>query len=169
MGECRGLLVHNAHPEEGYVDILTNFVAADSLKPPKWGSERLGVPIPDLTVRALQALLLLNLWGEEPDDFVFFSSEARTYPIDNKVIEKGLFGRIKEAGIAREGGSFHSFRHSYVSHLRGKLPEGKLIRFVGHTNLGTFDRYCHATDDDREAVRQVVAGLLPAQKAEGEE
>ena len=40
LGEVRGLRWKNAHLDEGFVDIVENYVDEDGLKEPKWGSFR---------------------------------------------------------------------------------------------------------------------------------
>jgi len=160
MGECRGLQVKNVHLDEGYLDILTNYVAGDGMKAPKWNSIRKDVDLSGIMVRALRDVLSIHPWGALPDQFVFFSTESAARPCDSKLIEKGLFTRLEEIDIPRAGRSFHSFRHTFVSYMRGKVPEVKLTRLVGHTNSTMDDRYTHATDEDRKLMRDAVAGLI---------
>ena len=145
MGEIRGLQIRNAHLDAGYLDIVTNYVDGDGLKGPKWGSDRVGVPLP---------------FRDEPDAFVFCSPSSVQRPADYKVIDKALRARMTAEKITG-GQTFHSFRHTYVSHLRGAIPEAKLIRIVGHTNTVTTDKYTHTSEEDRKAVKAAVDGLLP--------
>ena len=160
MGEVRGLKIRNTHLADGYIDIVTNYVEGDGLKGPKWGSERIGVPISSRVVEVLRALLRMNPFANNPEAFVFFTESSERQPIDYKGIDIPLRARMKAVKITG-GQTFHSFRHTYVTHLRGTIPESKLIRIVGHTNTLTTDRYTHESNEDRKTVRLAVDGLLP--------
>ena len=160
MGEIRGLQIRNAHLDAGYLDIVTNYVDGDGLKGPKWGSDRIGVPLPTRTIEVLRAVIRLNPFRDEPEAFVFCSPSSVQRPVDYKVIDTALRARMLAEKITG-GQTFHSFRHTFVSHLRGAIPEAKLIRIVGHTNTITTDRYTHTSEEDLEAVRVAVDGLLP--------
>jgi integrase len=60
--------------------------------------------------------------------------------------------------------TFHSFRHTYVSHLRGSISEAKLTRLVGHTNTAITDQYTHTSEEDLKAVRDAVSGIINIKK-----
>jgi integrase len=162
MGEVRGLLIKNVHLSESYTDIVTNYVAGDGMKPPKWGGQRLGVPLPDITIRAIQSVMDIHPWGAEPEQFLFFSTESRQRPCDTKLIDKGFFSKLGSLNIPRAGRSFHCLRHTYMTYMAGRLPEGKLSRLGIHTNTSMDNLYTHVTDEDRTVIREAVAGLLPS-------
>lgn len=159
LGECRGLQIKNVHLDKAFIDILTNIVTGDPLKPPKWGSERIGVPIPELTITALHAVIEISPFKDDPESFVFFTPSNKNRPIDIKVITDGLKKRMRAVGITG-GQTFHSFRHTYVSHLRGSISEAKLIRLVGHTNTATTDKYTHVNDEDLLTVKNAVTRMI---------
>ncbi len=163
LGEVRGLKLKNTHLEKGYIDILTNYVEGDGLKGPKWGSERVGVPIPETTIQAIRAVLKTSPYGSEPESYIFYSTSSMQRPVDIKLITEGLKKRMKTIGI-NGGRTFHSFRHTYVSHLRGSIPEAKLIRLVGHTNTAITDQYTHTSEEDLKAVRDAVSGIIDSHK-----
>ncbi len=159
LGEVRGLKLKNIHLKNGYIDILTNYVEGDGLKGPKWESERVGVPIPDVTIKAIRAVLKTSPYGSEPESFAFYSTSSMQYPADIKLITDGLKKRMKIVGISNDK-TFHSFRHTYVSHLRGSISEAKLTRLVGHTNTAITDRYTHTSEEDLKVVRDAVSSII---------
>ena len=165
MGEVRGLQIRNVHLEDGYLDIVTNYVSGDGLKDhDKAGNTRLGVPLVSRAADALRDLIMLSPFAAREDAFVFFSAGNERQPIDDRVITKELKARMEAAGISG-GQTFHSFRHTYISHLRGVVPEAKLRAIVGHSSAETTNRYTHQTAEDRAAIRGAVNGLVPIQTA----
>ena len=57
LGEVLGLQVGNVHLDQGYLDVLTGWTRTEGLKGPKWGSERVGVPVPARAAEAVKAVL----------------------------------------------------------------------------------------------------------------
>ncbi len=166
MGEVRGLLVKNIHlaKKKSYLDVVTSWQDVEGSKPPKWGSERLGIELPDTVADAIREVLAIHRWGARPDDFVFFNTDDPSIPIGRTGLEKA-FKRAMKAAKLPGGRTFHSFRHSLVSHSTG-LSAAALKDFIGHTNLETTEGYQHVTNADRAALRKVQAKILPFKKAQ---
>jgi|GEM_PF-285545 len=69
-----------------------------------------------------------------------------------------------EAGITDDGMVFHSFRHTFKDHGRGRMAEGVQRRIMGHSGVGTADEYGdgHFLWQLVEGMRQYkVSGLAP--------
>ena len=113
IGEVRGLLVKNLHLEEDYLDVVANFQDEEGLKPPKWDSDRIGVPLPPPTVCAIAKVLQLHRWGAQPEHFVFFSTDSSSWPLNRHALGNALSRACKAAGIPAR--SFHCFRHSFIT------------------------------------------------------
>lgn len=157
MGEIRGLLEKNLHLDQGYLDVLTNYVDGEPLKSPKWGSERFGVPVPDPVVLAIKQVLHMNPYVGE-DRFVFFGTRE-DLPVDKHGLNRNLTLAMKAAEIPVTGRTFHSFRHTYVSLLRSQVGDNRVMKMVGHTNTATTNNYDHVTDDDTAVVARAVAEM----------
>jgi len=164
MGEVRGMKIENVHLNEdgkNCIDIKLNYVAIDGLKAPKTKKGiRKDQFIPDITVRAIQAVLDIHPYGAKPDQYLFFSTGSSEYPCDRKIFEKGLFSQMKKNNIKKDGRSFHSLRHNYMTVMAGILPPSKLRRLGVHTNDAMDDDYIHIMDEDRVIIRKKFTGLL---------
>ncbi len=164
LGEVRGLQVKNLHLETGHLDVLTNFQDAEGLKAPKWDSTRLRVSISPRCAMALRAVLEKHRYGAREDDFVFWSSETDRRPLSKEAIGGALQRAMRAAGLA-SGRTFHSFRHSWITHASGQLPAHVLQQLVGHSNDATTARYQHVSDEQRKAVAEYTAKIIPFEKA----
>lgn len=164
-GEVRGLLIRNVRLDDGKLDVLTSYQDREGLKPPKWNSERLDVEISVPVVDAIRDVIALHRWGAEPDQFVFFGIESATVPIGKRALSNALFAAMKKAKIPG-GRTFHSFRHSIVSHAAGRLSQAALRDIFGWTNTSTPKRYQHITEADRESLRDIRKQILPFKKAQ---
>ena len=159
IGEVRGLQVKNLHLEAAYLDVVTNFQDEEGIKPPKWDSERIGVPLPPPTVKALEKVLQLHRWGAQPEHFVFFSTDSPSWPLNKHTLGNALTRACKAAGIPAR--PFHSFRHSFITHASHTLSPAALRYHVGHSNAETTERYQHLSEADRKALVDVQAKILP--------
>ena len=81
-------------------------------------------------------------------------------PMDN--FRRGL----ERAGVSRESRNLvvHSFRHTYNTLLKNRLPGDILREFVGHKSVAMTDRYDHGKIEDtlekvKPAAQSVIDGL----------
>ncbi len=159
LGEVRGLQGKNLHLEEGTLDVLTNYQDKEGLKAPKWDSVRLGVPVSPRCAMALKELLEKRPHDAADDDYVFYSIESRRRPMSKEALGSALAKAIKAAGIPA-GRTFHSFRHSWITHASGQLPAHVLQRMVGHTNDATTARYQHISEEQKQAMTEYQANII---------
>lgn len=164
MGEVRGLRYRNLHIDSGYLDVVENYITHEGLKPPKWGHERLDVPITPRCALALQEVDKVHRWGVEPDNFVIFSVASPARPMEASTIRAELEKAMKRAKLPA-GRSFHSFRHSFISHRPHDLPLDVVQRVVGHVDDATTEGYSHTTNEHREAMRKYQASIIPFPEA----
>ena len=164
LGEVRGLRWKNAHLDEGFIDIVENYVDEDGLKEPKWGSFREGVDIPDGIVSVLRELRRVSRWGSEPERFVFFDVDSPGIPAGKGLLTRGLKQVCRSLDIT--GRTFHSLRHSFITHFGPHMRPAELRYLVGHSNEATTERYEHRTEEGRKAIRDAQAKILPFPKAQ---
>ena len=158
LGEVRGLLFKNLHIEQAYLDVVTSYVDTEGLKPPKWGSVRLGVPISPRCVLTLREMMRHHRWKENPEGFVFYNIESHKRPIMVATINKQLRKTMKAAKL-EPGRTFHSFRHSVAAHWNG--PANALQRMLGHSAIEMTQHYAnHDTDENREAIRAYQENII---------
>ena len=164
LGEVRGLLYRNLHLDEGYLDVLTNWIDGEGLKPPKWGSTRSGVPVSPRCAIAIRQMMQVNRWEPTDDGFVFSHIEYQDRPIATAAINRALKRAMKAAGIP-PGRTFQSFRHSLASHWNG--PLNAIQQVLGHSAIEMTQHYSdHATDEGRESFRRYQQNIIPFAKAE---
>ena len=159
LGEVRGIRWKNVHLDEGFVDIVENYVDEDGLKEPKWGSFREGVDVPDVVISSLQDVLRVSRWGFEPDRFVFFDMDSPDVPAGKGLLTRGLKQVCKSLDIM--GRTFHSLRHSFITHFGPHMRPAELRYLVGHSNEATTERYQHRTEEGRKAIRAAQSNILP--------
>jgi len=157
MGECRGLQRSDVVLKNGDSEILVrhNWQDGEGLKAPKWNSVR-SVPVPEKVAKALLELTEANPWR---NDFVFYGYD-RERPITKLEVSKAFNEAVHRIGIPeaerrRRKLTFHSWRHWYVSYLRGSIQDHALQQLTRHRTEGMLDRYSHVTAEQRRAVRQL--------------
>lgn len=164
LGECRGLQAGDLADAE--IRVRHNWqTTKEGLKPPKWGHSRV-VPVPPATVKVLRELAAANPWKDEKDEFVFFSTARAGIPMSDTLVQTdfrrrvaGLEGIGEPARVAR-GLTFHSWRHWYVSMLRGAVPDHVLRAQTGHRSEAMTEHYTEITDEARAQVLQLATQLV---------
>jgi integrase len=162
LGECRGLqrtdvMQDGANYE---IQICHNWIDDEGLKAPKWDSVRT-VPIPAKIAEALLELADSNPWE---NGFVF-AGYSSNRAINKHEVEKSFNGAVHRIGITEEERcrrklTFHSWRHWYVTYLRGKILDHTLQQLTRHRTEGMLDRYSHVTEEQRQAVAVLGESLF---------
>jgi integrase len=164
LGEVRGLRWKNVSFSEGFVNIVENYVEVDGLKEPKWGSSREEVDIPPFVIEALDAVKKVSRWETGPEQFVFFNVDAPDIPVGKELLTGGLARVAKTLDIT--GKTFHSLRHSYITHFGPHMRPAELRYLVGHSNEATTERYQHRTDEGRQEIRDVQSKIIQFRKVQ---
>ena len=76
--------------------------------------------------------------------------------IDNNPV----FIRAGEGTRRNRNINFHSFRHYFVTQMRGKLSESDLRNVVGHQDSKTTDMYDHFTDESLLRIGKVSSNII---------
>lgn len=167
IGEIRGLRAEAIvrRGEAWELQVRTNWQDGEGLKAPKQDSYG-DLPLPPLLAEALTGLASGNPWG---NGFVFYGSR-REVPVGKRELEQAFNAAVRAAGIPEEdrrrrGLTFHSWRHWYDSYLRGKLPDHALQRLTRHKSERLLDHYSHVTEEQRQAVVELAAGISLSAKA----
>jgi len=158
LGECRGLQVADIGDNE--IRVTHNWQDEEGLKAPKWGSSRM-VPLPSNTRDVLLALGKSNPWQ---DGFVFWGA-SRGRPIGKRIVDDDFADGIRTINIAederkRRRLTFHSWRHWYVSMLRGQTADHNLRAVTGHRTEAMTERYTEIPKDTRDAVASLAGSIL---------
>lgn len=159
LGEVRGLRWKNVFLSEGYVNIVENYVEVDGLKEPKWGSFRENVDIPPAVVDALLSVKAASRWKPDADQFVFFDIDSLDIPAGKQLLTASL-DRVTDA-LNITGRTFHSLRHSFITHFGPHMRPAELRYLVGHSNEVTTERYQHRTEEGRKEIQEVQRKILP--------
>ncbi|MBA7658555.1 hypothetical protein ES703_66511 [subsurface metagenome] len=93
------------------------------------------------------------------EDFVFYG-ECRDKPLNNKTILRTLYKALENIGIKpeerkRRNLNYHSWRHTFNTLMRGKIPDAKLQRLTGHRNVRILENYTHFSIDDFKDVLMI--------------
>jgi integrase len=162
LGECRGLqrtdVVQDGANYE--IRICHNWLDGEGLKAPKWNSVRT-VTIPAKIAEALLELAASNPWR---NGFVF-AGYGDNRAINKHQVEKSFNDAVHRIGIIEEerrrrGLTFHSWRHWYVTYLRGKILDHTLQQLTRHQTDNMLDRYSHVTEEQRKAVAELSEKLF---------
>ena len=168
MGEIRGLQVEDVR--EDYLHICHNWQDTEpegrKMKGPKHSTliniKTRDVPMPPQTAKVIRELIAHNpyrtgfvLWGD-----------TRGKPPSSTTIGKHYKNALAAIGIGEEERerrnlTFHAWRHFYNSNIRPYVPDYQLRMLTGHSGAAMTDRYTAITEEQRQAVASVAAGLLP--------
>lgn len=131
--------------------------------PTKSGEER-GMIVPEYTVNTLR-------WWQSKarypgdEDLMFCQKDGRT-PIGRQAPMDNYLRALDRAEISRDGRNLvvHSFRHTYNTLLKNRLPGDILREFVGHKSVAMTDRYDHGEIEDalqkvKPAAQAIIDGL----------
>ncbi len=163
LGEVQALQVRYVH--DGYVEVRHSWDDKWRLSPPKWGSARV-VTVPALTSAAIQAVIGLHRWGDLlPEDLVFWGRDRST-PLTKTAILQQFKAAVSRSGIpeaerARRVLLFHSYRHTFNTLVRGRVPDEQLRRVTGHKALAMTDNYDHAAAEHLADVKAEQEKLYP--------
>jgi integrase/recombinase XerD len=131
------------------------------------GAKHRYVPLPPSTLN-----LLRRYWVTHRHPCLLFPALGRNgngakdapSPMAKNSVQ-GAFRRAKvAAGIRKKGGSVHTLRHSYATHLLEAGVNLRVIqRYMGHAQLETTMVYLHLTqkgqEDACQLINQVMEGL----------
>ena len=101
---------------------------------------------------------------QEPEDFVFYG-ESRDKPLNDKTLLRALYKALENIGIQLGGRkernlNYHSWRHTFNTLMRGRIPDAKLQKLTGHRSIRMVDNYTHFSIEDFSDVLQIQEDLF---------
>jgi site-specific recombinase XerD len=90
-------------------------------------------------------MLLREYWKEyRPKEWLFPGQDLKK-PLSNRTVQYVYNEAVKRAGIV-DGGSMHTLRHSFATHLLNRGENINTIReLMGHASLTSTTIYLHVT------------------------
>jgi integrase len=110
------------------------------------GNEVRQIPISD----RIEEMLMTRTKGKQDNEKVF-GCDWRSYDAVNY-----WFKKVRSYSGFTEDHCFHCLRHSFATWLAEKASPKQVKDLLGHAQITTTMRYCHASD---ESLRGAVAGL----------
>ncbi len=89
---------------------------------------------------------------------VFFDVDSAEMPAGKELLTGGRERVTKALGIT--GKTFHSLRHSFITHFGPHMRPAELHYLVGHSNEATTERYQHRTAESRKEIRIAQSNIL---------
>jgi integrase len=160
LGEIQAVRIQDIDPR-GAIYVNHSWDDRHGMSIPKWNSTRIVPLIPEAKA-AIQDLLNFKRWGDPRPTDVLFWGTNRERPLTKRGILQQFrlaLGRIgiTPEEVTRRNIVFHSWRHTYNSNMRGRVPDEQLRRVTGHKSEAMTDRYDHVQIES-------LADVLAAQK-----
>ena len=166
LGECRGL--QQSHLKDGMIHVTQAWSDKHGLHEPKCGSSRI-VPVPHDVEALLYELMDESPFADDPERFIFHG-DRKDVPMDNSMVNAVLYETLQVIGITseerkRRNITFHSWRHYFVTNMRGQIPEPLLKSVVGHKMSSVTDMYTHFGSTHLDEVRPIQSRLYRSSRA----
>ncbi len=152
QGEVLGLQVQAVY--DTYITVMKSWSKNYGLVDPKWQGKRF-ITMPKRTSNYLHELINQSPYQNETD--LVFYGMCRDHPINDKTLLRSMYSAIEKVGIddraRRERRlTYHSWRHTFNTVMRGKIPDVKLRKLTGHKTEAMTDRYTHFSVSDFQDV-----------------
>jgi integrase len=159
-GEALGLLWEDVHLEEGTLSVRRSLDVDGTLKSPKNAASRRTLKLAPRALAALKAhkvhqneerLRGGEVW--EDHNLVFPNTIGRPMNAGN-FYRRDFQPLLERAGLASEGFTFHSLRHTFATTLAAKgVHPSTAQKMLGHSDIRmTLAIYTHATDEMQDAA-----------------
>jgi len=162
IGEIQALQVQDIHKD--HVVVRHTWDQKYGLKSPKYDSSRL-IPVANHVGELVQRFV--ENQGLEGDQFIF-QGTIPGKPLNDKAINASLNQALKAIGISDDDRrlgriTFHSWRHTFNSRMRNRIPDSTLKLLTGHRTDVMLEHYTH-TDFEMlmpviEAANEVFADV----------
>ena len=159
-GEALGLLWEDVHLEEGTLSVRRSLDVDGTLKTPKNPASRRTLKLAPRALAALKAhkvhqneerLKAGDVW--EDHNLVFPNTIGRPMNAGN-FYRRDFQPLLERAGLAGEGFTFHSLRHTFATTLAATgVHPSTAQKMLGHSDIRmTLAIYTHATDEMQDAA-----------------
>jgi integrase len=153
-GELRGL--RRCDVIDGMLSIKRSYCAqTGGFKEPKWGSTRV-VSLPRRAEEELRAFLS-EAEDQSFEALVFHGAKPDT-AIRVKPTLDALYEAMTAIGIPPEERKkryldMHALRHTFVTCMRGQVPDSRLQRATGHRSTEMLERYTASASDPEDFIQ----------------
>ncbi|MGA2977568.1 MAG: tyrosine-type recombinase/integrase [Spirochaetia bacterium] len=153
-GELRGL--RRCDVTEGMLSINQSFCArTGGFKEPKWGSTRV-VSMPRRAEKELREFMSMAE-DQSPEALVFHGTRP-DMAIRVKPTLDALYEAMNAIGITPEARKkrfldVHALRHTFVTCMRGQVPDFRLQRATGHRSTEMLERYTAAASQPEDFIQ----------------
>ena len=167
-GEILGLRWDDVDLEEGTLSVRRSLDTDGTLKAPKRDSSRRTLRLTPSARAALRShrvqqneerLKAGELW--EDNDLVFPNTLGKPMNAGN-FYRREFQPLLERAGLAGEGFTFHSLRHTFATALAAQgVHPSTAQKMLGHSDIRmTLAIYTHATDDMQDAATAALEGAF---------
>ncbi len=157
-GELRGL--RRCDVGDGMLSITQSYCArTGGFKDPKWGSARV-VSLPRRAEEELRNFIS-EAEDDSPQALIFHGTKPCTaIPVKPTLDE--LYEALTAIGISPEERKkrfldMHALRHTFVTCMRGQVPDSRLQRATGHRSIEMLERYTATASAPEDFVQLRVA------------
>jgi integrase len=159
LGEILALRREDIHigNDGAFVDCLHSWCQVSQMLKDTKTHEQARIPLPNKVAKHLSTLARLH------DGFIF--SRDGTKPVRHFIVEGALRRALRRIGISEKdrlarGVCFHSFRHLFVSLLRGEgIPDPVVQSLSRHRTAAMLTNYSHFAFMDYGAVIKTLEAL----------
>ncbi len=138
--------------EDNYINVKYNWDRKYGLKSPKYNSNRI-IPLPSFTKTCIDNYILKN--GITDDEMLLFHGEDFYKAIDHKAVNKHFKKALEKTDLdlSTLNITFHSWRHTFNTIMRGNISDEKLRKITGHKSEAMTDHYTHYNNEAFNDVR----------------
>jgi integrase len=141
--------------KEDHIELKYKWDRKYGLTEPKYGSSRT-IPLPPVLKKLFSDFYSINASTIQLDSFVF-NGRIKNKPFDHKYINSAFYYALKQIGIddtkrKEMNITFHSWRHTFASMMRGKISDSELKLLTGHKSDEMIDHYTHYSMDKLKEV-----------------
>jgi integrase len=167
-GELLGLKWGDVDLEAGTVSVKRSVDVDGRLKEPKNQASRRTLPLTPQAVDALKAHRVrqneerLKAGTKWQDNDLLFPNTVGRPENPSNVYLRNFQPLLKRAGLANQGFTLHSLRHTFATTLAAKgVNPGTAQKLLGHSDVRmTLAIYTHATDDMRNEAIGALSGAF---------
>lgn len=155
MGEIKALRFCDI--KDTYLDVCHSWSQEDGLKETK-NNEARRVPIEEPLRQMLLKQVMKNPHNQGVESWVFYGDNPDK-PCDSGLWLDHLRIVLKKIGVPNyKDICFHSWRHLFVTTMRGKVPDSELQKITGHKTLQMLDHYSeHQTEQALKVMAEAMA------------
>jgi integrase len=153
-GELRGL--RRCDVIDGMLSISRSYCAqTGGFKDPKWGSVRV-VSLPHRVEAELRDFM--SKAADQSSEALVFSGRKPGTAVRVKPTLDALYAAMNAIGITPEERKkrfldMHALRHTFVTCMRGQVPDSRLQRATGHRSTEMLERYTATSSEPEDFVQ----------------